>query len=911
MKNKMLFSVILLIPNLLFPLFLNAQNIPDFRVNETVSPDGSEQTSPAISGNGTGRFVIAWEDDRAGYGDDIFAQIYLSRNTPTGGNFKVNDDSTSAWQYGTEVAIGSDGNCIIVWVDGRDGAANIYAQRYLADGTPVGSNFRVNDDSGNEEQVKPTVSFDEEGNFVIIWADKRNGNWDIYGQLYSNSGIATGTNFLVNDDLPASTQYWPCCARQADGSFIVAWADERNGNYDIYFQRFTPYGEKIGSNTRANDDTGIALQFLPEMTIVQDGSFIITWTDERSYNRDIFAQRFMNDGTPSGQNFMVNDDNTNLGQQTSYVAADPGGNFTICWEDNRTTINDIYARRYSNDGIALGESFMVNDDTLNAFQYYSGIAADFQGNFTIVWEDHRLGYRGDIFLQHYDDGGAPVLTNQKVNDDYGSENQENPSLAVTANDEFIIVWLDSRFEESDIFAQRFDGFGNFIGPNFLVNDDTGYFAQYEPSVAADAAGNAMAVWTDYRSGYPSNIYAQVYAPDGLPVGVNFQVDNAGAYMHYTPVVAASPNGGFVVTWWDTNDGGGDGMNLQLPENPLTNRSKHSPGSLFSDADVWAQRFTAEGEPIGDNFRVNDIYDDFYHYYPDVAVDDNGRFVIVWCDDRDGTQDIYFQLYTADGSPVGNNTKVEELYSGTLQRAPAVTMDGEGNFVIAWQDYGLPVSQILAQRFNHEGIPLGDIIEVSNGYSNTPTGNPDVDAGTTGEFVVSWNSTNYNACDVFAQRYDNTGSPVGQIYRLTNTGNEMQIFSGVEMQNNRIFAAWQDNRELQTGFDIWANVYEWDSWVGADSEPFLIINAGEPVLQLFPNPVKNTATISFTLQKPGNTMLQLIDGLGKKVKTCYFGELTSERHEMAFETTGLPRGLFVCTLMVDGEVIGRVKMVVGE
>jgi len=238
MKNKNLCAVILLIPFILSYFILSSQNIPDFRVNETVSPDGSEQSSPAISGNGTGSFVVAWVDDRAGYGDDIFAQIFLNRNTPIGGNFKVDTDGIMAWQYGPEVALDSEGNCIIVWVDGRDGEANIYAQRFLADGTPVGSNFRVNDDSGNEEQVNPTVSFDGEGNFVITWADERNGNWDIYGQLYSGSGIATGTNFLVNDDLSSTTQYWPCCARHTDGSFIVAWADLRNGNYDIYYQRY-------------------------------------------------------------------------------------------------------------------------------------------------------------------------------------------------------------------------------------------------------------------------------------------------------------------------------------------------------------------------------------------------------------------------------------------------------------------------------------------------------------------------------------------------------------------------------------------------------------------------------------------------------------------------------------------------
>jgi len=84
---------------------------------------------------------------------------------------------------------------------------------------------------------------------------------------------------------------------------------------------------------------------------------------------------------------------------------------------------------------------------------------------------------------------------------------------------------------------------------------------------------------------------------------------------------------------------------------------------------------------------------------------------------------------------------------------------------------------------------------------------------------------------------------------------------------------------------------------------------EAMLRGFSNAVKSLATINFTLQKSGNTTLQLIDGLCRKVQTHQLGELAYGKHEFAIETSGLPKGLFVCALMVDGEVIGRVKVVV--
>jgi len=47
----------------------------------------------------------------------------------------------------TSISSDANGNFIIAWTDHRNGSSDIYAQRYSSDGTPLGNNFRVNDDS--------------------------------------------------------------------------------------------------------------------------------------------------------------------------------------------------------------------------------------------------------------------------------------------------------------------------------------------------------------------------------------------------------------------------------------------------------------------------------------------------------------------------------------------------------------------------------------------------------------------------------------------------------------------------------------------------------------------------------------------------------------------------------------------
>ena len=172
-------------PIILLLLFLftpaQSQPIPDFQVNENASPDGSEQSEPDIAGDGNGNYVVTWKDKRNGSNFDIYAQIYSSAGTASGPNFKVSQDPGSGSQYRSRVAVDPNLNFVITWIDKRSRDWDIYAQRFSSDGSPLGDNFKVNEDTGTEEQEHPGIFIDGSGNFTIVWADERDGDWDIYG----------------------------------------------------------------------------------------------------------------------------------------------------------------------------------------------------------------------------------------------------------------------------------------------------------------------------------------------------------------------------------------------------------------------------------------------------------------------------------------------------------------------------------------------------------------------------------------------------------------------------------------------------------------------------------------------------------------------------------------------------------
>jgi len=70
----------------------------------------------------------------------------------------------------------------------------------------IKDDFLVNDDVGSADQFVPSISMDAAGNFVVVWYDFRNANWDIYYQRYNDAGTSLGVNTKVNDDTEGASK---------------------------------------------------------------------------------------------------------------------------------------------------------------------------------------------------------------------------------------------------------------------------------------------------------------------------------------------------------------------------------------------------------------------------------------------------------------------------------------------------------------------------------------------------------------------------------------------------------------------------------------------------------------------------------------------------------------------------------
>ena len=132
------------------------------------------------------------------------------------------------------------------------------------------------------------------------------------------------------------------------------------------------------------------------------------------------------------------------------------------------------------------------------------------------------------------------------------------------------------------------------------------------------------------------------------------------------------------------------------------------GSGVGDGNgVFARRFNAAGNRSARGVpreRRSDV--GFTQSSPDVAMETNGDFAVVWQSDETGSIEIWLQRYQANGTAIGGAELVS--VSGVNDDTdPSIAMDDDGDFVVAWQGEDAGGDEgIFARRYSNAGVALG-------------------------------------------------------------------------------------------------------------------------------------------------------------------------------------------------------------
>jgi hypothetical protein len=386
-------------------------------------------------------------------------------------------------QWYPQIASDNAGGALIAWRDERGGTFDIYAQRidgdggihsgWAVNGNPVCIEFY--------EQYDPQITSDGAGGAYITWPDDRNGSFDIYIQRIDGDGLfhAGWPIMGVAACTAAGGQYVPQIVSDGTGGAIITWQDARTGGSDdIYVQRIDGDGG-IHAGWPAD---GIAvcaagrIQWGPHL--VSDGASgaMITWHDYRSGgNADVYAQRVDGDG---GIHAGWPTDGAAVCTATDWqgsprIVLDGAGGAMITWSDYRGGNGDIYAQQIDGDG-SVHAGWPVDGVAICSAagdQYGPQIVTDGAGGAIITWPDRRSGSL-DIYAQRLDgDGGVHIgwqVDGEAVCT--AAEEQGDPRLISDGAGGAIVTWHDSRSGSADIYALKLDQYGN--APPTAVGDIT-------------------------------------------------------------------------------------------------------------------------------------------------------------------------------------------------------------------------------------------------------------------------------------------------------------------------------------------------------------------------------------------------------------------------------------------------------
>ncbi len=293
-----------------------------------------------------------------------------------------------------------------------------------------------------------------------------------------------------------------------------------------------------------------------------------------------------------------------------------------------------------------------------------------------------------------------------------------------------------------------------------------------------------------------------------PVGQNFLVNLNKNYHQVTSnrSIAYDNSGNFVIAW---NSEGDDGSNLC----------------------VMARLFNSTGEPTGDPFIVN-TYTQSIQVDPSVAMDASGNFTITWySQDQDGdSHGVFAQRYNKSGVPQGEEFPVNTNTYRT-QSAPSIGMDDSGNFVIAWNTFGNPSigGEIHAQLFDSEGRRRGEEFTV-NTYTYGDQTSPAVSMDADGDFAIAYNTSleiGPAAMGILAQRFDKNGNKQGSEFFVNEFANSQTLLSSSMDSEGNYVVAWLADPDELYDFTIYARIF----YADGSSSPKLEVYHDKSSLQI--------------------------------------------------------------------------------
>jgi len=366
--------------------------------------------------------------------EDLSLHDYSER--ALGDEFQINQNTTRNVYYNPSVVSLNNGNTLVVWQYGSPNNYNTYYRMFYANGTALANELQINQNPYQSECIYQgegctLVSGLTSGDAFVAWIQSGT-NSSIQGHIISPNGTPLGNEFQISQNT-TYLYYTPSVVSLNNSNVFVAWEGYSGGNWSIYGRVLFPNGSALSNEFQINQNT--TNECCPSIASLNNGKAMVVW-DDGAAGPNIYGRIFFPNGTAQNDQFIITSSNAYEGD--SAITLDNGNVFIAYSGGGGCTSWCIFGKVIFPNGTTIQNDFGVSQVSTDANQLYP-VVANVNGNAFVVWgaqqQTGRFVSYGRVFYPNGTALGNQFMINQNT---YQSESALVSGLT---NGDAFVSWV--------------------------------------------------------------------------------------------------------------------------------------------------------------------------------------------------------------------------------------------------------------------------------------------------------------------------------------------------------------------------------------------------------------------------------------------------------------------------------------
>lgn len=259
--------------------------------------------------------------------------------------------------------------------------------------------------------------------------------------------------------------------------------------------------------------------------------------------KDVYFRRYTAAGIALGAGSIVNT-TTSGAQMNPHVAVSANGSFVVVWQSEGQDGDSwgIYARRFNSSGMAQGGEILVNTSTAGA-QTAPRAAIDSSGNFVVAYVNEASG-NGEVLVRRFQADGTPIA--QVTASGVTTKAYSAPTIAMKGDGTFAVAWVMTNLDtdnSTDVQVRIYSASGVASGSTQTIDD-----AGDQATPALGAGGRFVLAWADASTSESTILYRTIDNAGAWVSSVAMANQDQGIGNRIKPSVDVDPSGNAIIGW---------------------------------------------------------------------------------------------------------------------------------------------------------------------------------------------------------------------------------------------------------------------------------------------------------------------------------------------------------------------------